>query len=118
MKLKKITILTGLALLASSQAYSHAYVDSPKGRPFLCNQGVNKGYGGIALYEPQSFEVRDGSFENGSMGNQVGGSGISSQLAEQTSSRWGKTVVRPGPITLRWNFTAQHWTKSPASFRF
>ncbi|MED7820343.1 MULTISPECIES: lytic polysaccharide monooxygenase, partial [unclassified Francisella] len=118
MKLKKITILTGLALLASSEAYSHAYVDTPKGRPFLCNQHVNQGCGNISLYEPQSFEVADGSFENGSMGNQVGGSGLSASLSEQTSSRWAKTVVKSGPTTFRWNFTAQHWTVSPASFRF
>ncbi|AJI51023.1 chitin binding domain protein [Francisella tularensis subsp. holarctica] len=29
MKLNKITLLTGLALLVSSEAYSHGYVESP-----------------------------------------------------------------------------------------
>ncbi|MED7789356.1 lytic polysaccharide monooxygenase [Francisella sp. 19X1-34] len=117
MRLKKITILTGLALLATSQAYSHAYVETPKGRPLLCNERVNQGCGNISLYEPQSFEVADGSFENGSMGDQVGGAGLSAALSEQTASRWAKTVVRSGPTTIRWHFTASHWTISPASFR-
>ncbi|WP_224732631.1 lytic polysaccharide monooxygenase [Francisella sp. SYW-9] len=118
MKFKKIALLTGLALFVSSEAYSHAYVDTPKGRPALCRDKVNDGCDVRSLYEPQSFEVGDGNFESGSMGNEVGSGGLGPDLAEQTASRWAKTVVRSGPTTFRWHFAAAHWTTSPTSFKF
>lgn len=42
MKLNKITLLTGLALLVSSEAYSHGYVESPASRALLCKEGKIK----------------------------------------------------------------------------
>lgn len=42
MKLNKITLATGLILLASTQAYSHGYVESPASRALLCKEGKIK----------------------------------------------------------------------------
>ncbi|MFT4693703.1 MAG: putative carbohydrate-binding protein with CBM5 and CBM33 domain, partial [Francisella sp.] len=63
MKLKKATLLTGLALLTSSQVLAHGYVESPASRAALCKTGENSNCGNIQ-YEPQSIEAPDGFFES------------------------------------------------------
>ncbi|BCD90192.1 hypothetical protein fh0823_03310 [Francisella halioticida] len=103
MKLNKITLLTGLALLASSQAYSHGYVENPSSRGYFCNTGQNTNCGNIQ-YEPQSIEAADGLFNNGGLDNQMGSAGITiaSALNEQEQSRWAKTIVSSGqPLNIK-----------------
>ncbi|MED7818597.1 MULTISPECIES: lytic polysaccharide monooxygenase [unclassified Francisella] len=117
MKLNKITLLTGLSILASSQAYSHGYVESPAARAYLCKTGQNINCGGI-MYEPQSLEAGDRLFNNGQLDNKMGSVGRDDSIAldEQQESRWTKTVVASGqPLNIKWYFTANH---SSRHFKF
>jgi chitin-binding protein len=112
MKLKKATLLTGLALLTSSQVLAHGYVESPASRAALCKTGENSNCGNIQ-YEPQSIEAPDGFFESGKLDNKMGSAGVSmaASLNEQNQSRWAKTVVTSGQfLNIKWNFTANHIT--------
>ncbi|QWU98682.1 lytic polysaccharide monooxygenase [Francisella salimarina] len=114
MKLNKITLTTGLILLASTQAYSHGYVESPASRALLCKEGKNKNCGARAQYEPQSIEQADGLFNLGALDNNIGSADVAGfePLDEQEQSRWAKTVVRPGqPLQIKWFFTANHKSK-------
>ncbi|AIT08946.1 hypothetical protein LO80_02410 [Candidatus Francisella endociliophora] len=125
MKINKITMLTTLAILASSEAYSHGYVESPAARGYMCKLGENLNCGSI-VNEPQSIEAPDYLFnsysqrnplpsENGTpvqlLDKMMGSTGVSgfSQLDEQEQSRWAKTVVKPGQqLEFKWHFTANH----------
>ncbi|APC94608.1 lytic polysaccharide monooxygenase [Francisella tularensis] len=114
MKLNKITLLTGLALLVSSEAYSHGYVESPASRALLCKEGKNKDCGERAQYEPQSIEQADELFNLGALDNNIGSADVAGfePLDEQEQSRWAKTVVQPGqPLKIKWQFTANHKSK-------
>ncbi|MBK2094797.1 lytic polysaccharide monooxygenase [Francisella philomiragia] len=114
MKLNKITLATGLILLASTQAYSHGYVESPASRALLCKEGKNKDCGSRAQYEPQSIEQVDELFNLGALDNNIGSADVAGfeALDEQQQSRWAKTVVQPGqPLKIKWQFTANHKTK-------
>lgn len=119
MKLNKITILTGLAMLASTQAFSHGYVESPESRNYMCKQGNNADCG-RSRFEPQSVEAADFQFNNSSeeplslLNNNMGSAGVSGfeALDEQEQSRWAKTAVRSGePLDIKWQFTANHKSK-------
>lgn len=114
MKINKITMLTTLAILASSEAYSHGYVGSPASRALLCKDGKNKNCGSRAQYEPQSIEQVDGFFDLGELDGNMGGAEVTGfgPLDEQEQSRWAKTVVRSGePLKIKWQFTANHKSK-------
>lgn len=114
MKLNKITLLTTLAILASSEAYSHGYVESPASRNFFCKEGKNKNCGTRAQYEPQSIEQADGQFDSRGLDKNMGSANVGGfePLDEQEQSRWAKTVVKPGqPLKLKWQFTANHKSK-------
>ncbi|API87054.1 lytic polysaccharide monooxygenase [Francisella uliginis] len=110
MKLKKISLLTSLALLASSQAYSHGYVESPSSRSYLCDKHQNTNCSDV-VGDAQSLEAADGLFDNGGLDNKMGsvGHGWAESLDEQNESRWAKTAVSPGQtLTFKWHFTAAH----------
>lgn len=94
MKLNKITLLTGLALLVSSEAYSHGYVESPASRALLCKEGKNKDCGERAQYEPQSIEQADELFNLGALDNNIGSADVAGfeSLDEQEQSRWAKLL--------------------------
>ncbi|AXA34138.1 lytic polysaccharide monooxygenase [Francisella adeliensis] len=120
MKLNKITVLTGLAMLASTQAFSHGYVESPESRNFMCKQGNNTDCG-RSRYEPQSVEAADFQFNSSTgeplslLNNNIGSAGVTGfeALDEQEQSRWAKTAVRPGePLDIKWQFTANHKSKT------
>ena len=113
MKLKKIALLTALALLTTSQVIAHGYVESPASRAYLCNTGKNISCGNIQ-YEPQSIEAPEGLFERGSLDNKMGSAGVSmaAALNEQEQSRWAKTVVTSGQfLNIKWKFRANHVSK-------
>jgi len=120
MKLKKITILTSLAMLASAQGYSHGYVDKPASRNYMCKLGNNSNCGNKARYEPQSVEQADYAFNDRAgnpldiLDNTMGSAGVSGfeQLDEQEQSRWAKTTAKSGePLNIKWHFTANHKSK-------
>lgn len=114
MKINKITTLTTLAILASSEAYSHGYTESPASRALLCKEDKNKDCGSRAQYEPQSIEQIDGQFNSKALDNNMGSAKVSGfeALDEQGQSRWAKTTVKPGqPLKIKWQFTANHKSK-------
>lgn len=109
-----VTLVSGLTvgtLAFAAPAFSHGYVNGPKSRAILCKEGVNVNCGAVA-YEPQSLEYLKGFPEYGpadgkiaSANGQFGGS-----LDAQSSTRWAKTDITPGPVLFDWTYTAPHAT--------
>ncbi|WP_036992257.1 lytic polysaccharide monooxygenase, partial [Metapseudomonas furukawaii] len=122
-----LALAIGLATLASQQAFSHGYIQSPKSRAMLCaaaggNQNANCG---AIQWEPQSIEYGPavahhnngaycgGSFmECGPADGFIAAGGIPQYgpLNEQTATRWTKTTIKPGPMDFVWKYTAGHAT--------
>ncbi|BBP83937.1 GlcNAc-binding protein A [Pseudomonas sp. Pc102] len=122
-----LALAVGLATLASQQAFSHGYIESPKSRSLMCSMSggnLNANCGSIQ-WEPQSVEYRPdaqnhfggkwcgGTFrECGPADGTIaaGGHNSYSQLNEQTATRWHKTTIKPGMQEFRWKYTAGHAT--------
>ncbi|MGQ7817163.1 lytic polysaccharide monooxygenase [Metapseudomonas furukawaii] len=122
-----LALAVGLAALASQQAFSHGYIETPKSRAMLCaavggNQNANCG---PIQYEPQSIEYgphaahqHKGAYCGGSFMEcgpadgfiPAGGLNGIGQLNEQTATRWTKTTIKPGPMDFVWKYTAGHAT--------
>ncbi|NBF04667.1 N-acetylglucosamine-binding protein GbpA [Pseudomonas sp. Fl5BN2] len=128
-----LVMAIGMAALASQHASAHGYIESPKSRAFMCagsGGGKNANCGPVA-YEPQSVEyfgspgggrehfpsnsqACTGDFRvcgpaNGTIA--AGGMKGFAQLNEQSSSRWTKNTIKPGPNTFTWKYTAGHATR-------
>ncbi|WP_271409320.1 N-acetylglucosamine-binding protein GbpA [Pseudomonas sp. Q1-7] len=127
-----LAIAIGLTALASQQAFSHGYVESPKSRALMCSASggsLNKDCGSVT-YEPQSIEYAPGvnhhhngaycadDFRScGPADGTIAAGGIANfaQLNEQSATRWQKTTIKPGMNEFAWKYTAGH---SSAYYQF
>ena len=100
-----------LALLASGCALAHGYISQPESRNYLCKTGGNSQCGGVQ-WEPQSVEGPSGFPQSGPQDGQIASAGSPrwSELNIQTSDRWTKREVQPGPFAISWTFPANHVT--------
>lgn len=118
--------LSLLALLATSNAWSHGYMSEPASRGYSCTAAMGNlnTQCGAVQYEPQSVEGHDGfpAYQvQGSGGGivhapkdgEIAGAGLASMspLNAQSDSRWYKQSMKAGKQIFTWTFTAPHRTK-------
>ncbi|WP_163653590.1 lytic polysaccharide monooxygenase [Listeria sp. PSOL-1] len=124
MKLKGL-IVVGVAFAMSvtgsgiaETASAHGFMSSPGGRAYLGSKYFTQDTGsrpvneniGLVQYEPQSIEALKNTFIYGKIAS--AGIGHFSQLDEQNESRWYKTNINSGPLTVKWRLTAAHRTST------
>ncbi|MFJ7141948.1 N-acetylglucosamine-binding protein GbpA [Pseudomonas protegens] len=125
-----LIVAIGMASFAAQNASAHGYIESPPSRAYQCNTGKNTSCG-IVRYVPQSVEyfastryghtsfpsnaqACDGDFRScGPADGKIASGGLGSfgELNEQTTTRWKKNSIKPGPQTFTWHYTAQHKTR-------
>lgn len=103
--------LVVVGTMAAAPAGAHGYVQAPDSRTYLCKTGENRDCGGLQ-YEPQSLEGLKGFPVGGPADGQIASAGglFGGKLDEQTSTRWVKTDIKPGPMLFDWTYTAPHRT--------
>ena len=116
MKKLNVLLFVGVVMLGlfgfGTSGFAHGYVTSPGSRAYFgtaaagnLNQNV-----GRAQWEPQSIEASKNTFIDGKLAS-AGVTGFE-PLDEQTATRWHKSVINPGNLTISWNLTAQHRTST------
>lgn len=116
MKKLNVLLFVGVVMLGlfgfGTSGFAHGYVTSPGSRAYFgtaaagnLNQNV-----GRAQWEPQSIEAPKNTFIDGKLAS-AGVTGFE-PLNEQTATRWHKSVINPGNLTISWNLTAQHRTST------
>lgn len=105
------------AMLGSSGAVAHGYLDVPPSRALLCQKGVNTGCGG-AQYEPQSVGETFKGFPAGAGGGEFqgpfdgkiasGGHERFSALDVQSAVRWQLTEIKDRTLDFQWNYVVEH----------
>ncbi|MBE8848790.1 chitin-binding protein [Enterococcus durans] len=116
MKKLNVLLFVGVVMLGlfgfGTSGFAHGYVTSPGSRAYFgtaaagnLNQNV-----GSAQWEPQSIEAPKNTFIDGKLAS-AGVTGFE-PLDEQTATRWHKSVINPGNLTISWNLTAQHRTST------
>ena len=116
MKKLNVLLFVGVVMLGlfgfGTSGFAHGYVTSPGSRAYFgtaaagnLNQNV-----GRAQWEPQSIEAPKNTFIDGKLAS-AGVTGFE-PLDEQTATRWHKSVINPGNLTISWNLTAQHRTST------
>lgn len=116
MKKLNVLLFVGVVMLGlfgfGTSGFAHGYVTSPGSRAYfgtaaagILNQNV-----GRAQWEPQSIEAPKNTFIDGKLAS-AGVTGFE-PLDEQTATRWHKSVINPGNLTISWNLTAQHRTST------
>ncbi|OAB44415.1 lytic polysaccharide monooxygenase [Paenibacillus glacialis] len=99
-------------LLFAGVSFGHGYIDGPASRAALCKSGQNTNCGSI-IYEPQSLEALKGFPNAGPADGQIASAGGAfPNLDAQTSTRWTKVNISPGPNTFDWKISAAHATTS------
>ncbi|WCG28435.1 lytic polysaccharide monooxygenase [Enterococcus durans] len=116
MKKLNVLLFVGVVMLGlfgfGTSGFAHGYVTSPGSRAYFgtaaagnLNQNV-----GRAQWEPQSIEAPKNTFIDGKLAS-AGVTGFE-PLDEQTATRWHKSVINPGNLTISWNLTEQHRTST------
>ena len=116
MKKLNVLLFVGVVMLGlfgfGTSGFAHGYVTSPGSRAYFgtaaagnLNQNV-----GRAQWEPQSIQAPKNTFIDGKLAS-AGVTGFE-PLDEQTATRWHKSVINPGNLTISWNLTAQHRTST------
>ncbi|WP_422699116.1 lytic polysaccharide monooxygenase [Enterococcus durans] len=116
MKKLNVLLFVGVVMLGlfgfGTSGFAHGYVTSPGSRAYFgtaaagnLNQNI-----GRAQWEPQSIEAPKNTFIDGKLAS-AGVTGFE-PLDEQTATRWHKSVINPGNLTISWNLTAQHRTST------
>lgn len=116
MKKLNVLLFVGVVMLGlfgfGTSGFAHGYVTSPGSRAYFgtaaagnLNQNV-----GRAQWEPQSIEAPKNTFIDGKLAS-AGVTGFE-PLDEQTATRWHKSVINPGNLTISWNLTVQHRTST------
>ncbi|MBS4087433.1 N-acetylglucosamine-binding protein GbpA [Pseudomonas rustica] len=105
------------AMLGSSGAVAHGYVEVPQSRALLCQKGVNTGCGG-AQYEPQSVGETFQGFPAGVGGGTgqgpvdgriaSGGNELFTALDVQSATRWQLTDIKERTLDFQWHYKAPH----------
>ncbi|HGM5551661.1 MULTISPECIES: N-acetylglucosamine-binding protein GbpA [Pseudomonas] len=105
------------ALLGSSGAAAHGYVEFPPSRAFLCQKGVNTACG-QAQYEPQSVGETFKGFPAGVGGAPgqgpidgkiaSGGHELFSPMDVQSATRWQLTELKERTLDFQWHYKAPH----------
>ncbi|MGX7420014.1 lytic polysaccharide monooxygenase [Carnobacterium gallinarum] len=105
-----VALLVGGLAAFSASASAHGYVSSPGSRAYKgSNLGGNLNTNvGQAQWEPQSIEAPKGTFITGKLAS--AGLAQFSLLDEQTATRWHKSNISNGPLSLTWTLTARHST--------
>lgn len=116
--MKKLNVLLFVSVVMlglfgfGTSGFAHGYVTSPGSRAYFgtaaagnLNQNV-----GRAQWEPQSIEAPKNTFIDGKLAS-AGVTGFE-PLDEQTATRWHKSVINPGNLTISWNLTVQHRTST------
>ncbi|MBC1521469.1 chitin-binding protein [Listeria aquatica] len=117
MLLSAFILLFAVAGFASA-ANAHGYVTKPGSRAYLGSTQftndtglapLNKNVGAVQ-YEPQSIEAPKNTFITG----KIASAAIDrfSAIDEQTATRWYKTDITTGTLTVNWELTAQHRTST------
>ncbi|MFS0930223.1 lytic polysaccharide monooxygenase [Enterococcus durans] len=116
MKKLNVLLFVGVVMLGlfgfGTSGFAHGYVTFPGSRAYFgtaaagnLNQNI-----GRAQWEPQSIEAPKNTFIDGKLAS-AGVTGFE-PLDEQTATRWHKSVINPGNLTISWNLTAQHRTST------
>ncbi|MER6994807.1 lytic polysaccharide monooxygenase [Streptomyces sp. NPDC000410] len=104
--------VAGTTLLATGNAGSHGYTDSPISRQKVCANGTVANCGEI-IWEPQSVEGPKGFPAAGPADGRIcaGGNSRFAQLDDPRGGSWPTTKLSSGANhTFRWQFTAAHAT--------
>lgn len=112
------TAITGLALAglicggAVAPAFAHGYISDPDPAGVDARATIAANSVGSVQYEPQSLEAPKGFPAGGPADGKIASAGglFGGVLDEQTSTRWVKNNVSPGPLTIKWKYTAPHNT--------
>lgn len=112
------TAITGLALAglicggAVAPAFAHGYITDPDPAGVDARASISANNVGSVQYEPQSLEALKGFPAAGPADGKIASAGgqFGGVLDEQSSTRWIKNDVRPGPLTIKWKYTAPHNT--------
>ncbi|WP_413374685.1 lytic polysaccharide monooxygenase [Alkalihalobacillus sp. 1P02AB] len=115
---RKSSKVAGMAIAAvalfsfagADAASAHGYIEEPKARGLLCQEGANQDCGGV-VWEPQSLEGPKG-FPGQSVadGEIASAGGVFPQLDQQSPNRWAKVDLNSGRNTINWHLTARHST--------
>ncbi|WP_217559010.1 lytic polysaccharide monooxygenase [Paenibacillus sp. GbtcB18] len=101
-----------MLLLMENKASAHGYVSNPSSRAALCASGVNKNCG-LIIYEPYSLEALKGFPAAGPADGKIASAnGLFAPLDEQSSTRWTKVNLSPGPTTFNWTLKVPHATSA------
>lgn len=112
------TAFAGLALAglicggAVAPAFAHGYIWDTDPAGVDARAAISGNNVGSVQYEPQSLEALKGFPAGGPADGKIASAGgqFGGVLDEQTSTRWIKNEVRPGPLTIKWKYTAPHNT--------
>ncbi|GAA1959100.1 lytic polysaccharide monooxygenase [Agromyces allii] len=108
-----VAVATALATLGvAAPAFAHGWIGGSASE-LVARQVMpgNTGLGAVT-YEPQSLEAPGGFPETGPADGKIASAGIAqfSELDAQTSTRWVKNEITPGPHRFGWTYTAPHNT--------
>jgi chitin-binding protein len=110
--LTSLVLVGALAVIGTAPASAHGYVGGA-GSDMVARAALRENVNlGAVQYEPQSLEGPKGFPEGGPADGQLASAGglFGGNLDEQTSDRWVKNEITPGPNTITWHYTAPHRT--------
>ncbi|MFF2372427.1 lytic polysaccharide monooxygenase [Agromyces sp. NPDC058110] len=108
-----LAVATALATLGvAAPAFAHGWIGGSASE--LTARQVMPGNTGLGAiqYEPQSLEAPGGFPETGPVDGKIASAGVAqfSELDAQSSTRWVKNQITPGPHKFGWTYTAPHNT--------
>lgn len=105
-----LALLCTMSLMFTNKAFAHGNVVTSRAQ--LCADGVNKNCG-LIIYEPYSLEALKGFPAGGPADGKIASAnGAFAPLDEQSSTRWTKVSMSPGPVTFNWKIKVPHATSS------
>ena len=105
-----LALLCTMSLMFTSKTFAHGNVINSRAQ--LCADGVNKNCG-LIIYEPYSLEALKGFPSGGPADGKIASAnGLFAPLDEQSSTRWTKVSMSPGPVTFNWKIKVPHATSS------
>ena len=106
------TTIIAIAIAPATPALAHGNVGGPESSVLSRAAWSANADRGAVQFEPQSLEAPKGFPEAGPADGQLASAGgkFGGNLDEQSSTRWAKNLVSPGPLTVAWALTAAHRT--------
>ncbi|MCU1421349.1 MAG: hypothetical protein JWN36_1000 [Microbacteriaceae bacterium] len=101
-----------VTLAPATPALAHGNIGGPESSVLSRAAWSANADRGAVQFEPQSLEAPKGFPEAGPADGQLASAGgkFGGNLDEQSSTRWAKNLVSPGPLTVAWTLTAAHRT--------